>query len=218
IRWQRPQFGGCLLNLFRSRVSFGTLVQLAVELSWLFAAAIFVLQVHDGLTIARLNIVVPAFMFALVMVALNGVFGLYRRSTTLSWEGYALRVLLALLIAIPVSYFGAELLPGGAVFQANLGLALLLAAGGLLLVRHIMVLPLVGNLRPHRILVLGTGPEAQLVEASLASASSPGIRIVGFHALEKVQRTQVSRRRIIANTGSLEATVKRLAIDEIIVA
>jgi sugar transferase (PEP-CTERM system associated) len=207
-----------LLNLFRSRVSFGTLVQLAVELSWLFAAAIFVLQVHDGLTIARLNIVVPAFMFALVMVALNGVFGLYRRSTTLSWEGYALRVLLALLIAIPVSYFGAELLPGGAVFQENLGLALLIAAGGLLLVRHVMVLPLVGIMRPHRVLVLGTGPEAQLVEASLASASSPGIRIIGFHPLAKAQRTQVSRRRIIANTGSLEATVKRLAIDEIIVA
>jgi len=193
-------------------------VQLTVELSWLFAAAMFVLQIHDGLTVARLSVVVPAFMFALVMVTLNGAFGLYRRGVSLNWGGYALRAFLALAIATPVSYFGAELLPGGAVFQANLGLALLLAAGGLLLVRHIMVLPLVGNLRPHRILVLGTGPEAQLVEASLASASSPGIRIVGFHALEKVQRTQVSRRRIIANTGSLEATVKRLAIDEIIVA
>jgi len=207
-----------LLNIIRNRVSLGTLVQLAVELSWLFAAAMFVLQIHDGLTVARLSVVVPAFMFALVMVTLNGAFGLYRRGVSLNWGGYALRAFLALAIATPVSYFGAELLPGGAVFQANLGLALLLAAGGLLLVRHIMVLPLVGNLRPHRILVLGTGPEAQLVEASLASASSPGIRIVGFHALEKVQRTQVSRRRIIANTGSLEATVKRLAIDEIIVA
>ena len=207
-----------MLNIIRNRVSLGTLVQLAVELSWLFAAAMFVLQIHDGLTVARLSVVVPAFMFALVMVTLNGAFGLYRRGVSLNWGGYALRAFLALAIATPVSYFGAELLPGGAVFQANLGLALLLAAGGLLLVRHIMVLPLVGNLRPHRILVLGTGPEAQLVEASLASASSPGIRIVGFHALEKVQRTQVSRRRIIANTGSLEATVKRLAIDEIIVA
>jgi sugar transferase (PEP-CTERM system associated) len=207
-----------VLNLFRHRVSLGTLVQLAVELSWLFAAAIFVLQIHDGLTIARLSVVVPAFMFALVMVALNGAFGLYRRGASLSWGGYSLRVVLALLIATPVSYLGAELLPGGVVFQENLGLALLLAAGGLLLVRHMMVLPLVGNLRPHRVLVLGTGPEAQLVEASLASATSPGIRIVGFHPLEKVQRTQVSRRKIIANIGSLEATVKRLAIDEIIVA
>jgi sugar transferase (PEP-CTERM system associated) len=157
-------------------------------------------------------------MFALVMVALNGVFGLYRRGTPLSREAYALRVLLALLIAIPVSYFGAQWLPGGAVFQENLGLALLLAVVGLLLLRHVMVLPLVGIMRPHRVLVLGTGPEAQMVEASVASANSPEIRIVGFHALEKIQRTQVSRRRIIANTGSLEATVKRLAIDEIIVA
>ena len=75
-----------------------------------------------------------------------------------------------------------------------------------------------GSSHPHRVLVLGTGPEARLVEASLATASSVGIRLVGFHALEKVQRTVVSRRRIIAQTGPLEETVKRLDIDEIIVA
>ena len=207
-----------MLNLFRQSVSLGTLLQLVVELSWLFAAGIFVLQIHDGLTIARPSIIVPALMFALVMVILNGAFGLYRRSVRLSWGAYALRVVLALLIAVPVSYFGAELLPGGAVFQDKLGLALVIAAGGLLLVRHVMVLPLVGTMRPHRVMVLGTGPEARLVEASLGSTVSPGIRLIGFHALPKAQRTLVSQRRIIANTGPLLETVRRLAIDEIIVA
>jgi len=212
------KWGGGLLNLFRQSVSLGTLLQLTIELSWLFAAGIFVLQIHDGLTIARPNIIVPALMFALVMVILNGAFGLYRRSVRLSWGAYALRVVLALLIAVPVSYFGAELLPGGAVFQDKLGLALVIAAGGLLLVRHVMVLPLVGTMRPHRVMVLGTGPEARLVEASLGSIVSPGIRLIGFHALPKAQRTLVSQRRIIANTGPLLETVRRLAIDEIIVA
>jgi sugar transferase (PEP-CTERM system associated) len=207
-----------VLSLFRRSISVGTLLQLVLELSWVFVAAMLVLRFHDGMSFARLSIVVPALMFAIVMVMLNGAFGVYQRSVSLSEGAYALRAVVAVLIAIPVAYFGAELLPGGDVFREKLGLAVVFAVGGLLLVRHFIVLPLVRNMLPHRVLVLGTGPEARLVEASLATASSPGIRLVGFHALEKVQRTVVSRRRIIAQTGPLEETVKRLDIDEIIVA
>ena len=207
-----------MLSLFRHSISVGTLLQLALELSWIFVAGMLVLCFHDGKTFLRLSVVVPALMFAFLMVVLNGAFGLYQQSVKLSKGAYALRVVLALWIAIPIAYLGAALLPGGDVFQENLGAAVLFAVGGLLLIRHFVVLPLVRNMLPHRVLVLGTGPEARLVEASLATASSPGIRLVGFHALEKVQRTVVSRRRIIAQTGPLEETVKRLDIDEIIVA
>src|SRR5438309_1928715 len=112
--------GRGLLNLFRHSVPVATLLQLFVELSWLFAAGILVLHFHDGLTITRLNVIVPALMFALAMVILNGAFGLYRRSVKLSSSAYALRVVLALMIAVPVAYFSAELLPGGAVFQEKL--------------------------------------------------------------------------------------------------
>jgi sugar transferase (PEP-CTERM system associated) len=207
-----------VLSLFRRSISVGTLLQLVLELSWVFVAGMLVLRFHDGMSFARLSVVVPALMFAIVMVMLNGAFGVYQRSVSLSQGAYALRVVVALSIAIPVAYFGAELLPGGDVFQEKLGLAVVFAVGGLMLVRHFIVLPLVRNMLPHRVLVLGTGPEARLVEASLGTASSPGIRLVGFHALEKVERTVVPRRRIIAQTGPLEETVKRLDIDEIIVA
>ena len=42
--------------------------------------------------------------------------------------------------------------------------------------------------------------------------------LVGFHALEKEQRTLVSRSRVIARGGPLETTVKHLGVNEIIVA
>jgi sugar transferase (PEP-CTERM system associated) len=97
-------------------------------------------------------------------------------------------------------------------------MAILLALLGLLLVRHAIVLPLVGTLLPHRVLVLGTGPEARLVEASLASTDPLGMRLVGFYALEKMQETAVSPGRVIARGGSLEDTVRQLGINEVIVA
>jgi sugar transferase (PEP-CTERM system associated) len=96
--------------------------------------------------------------------------------------------------------------------------AIVLALLGLLLVRHAIVLPLVTTLLPHRVLVLGTGPEARLVEASLTSANPLGMRLVGFYALEKTQETAVSPGRVITRGSSLEETVRQLGVDEVIVA
>jgi sugar transferase (PEP-CTERM system associated) len=73
-------------------------------------------------------------------------------------------------------------------------------------------------LSPFRVLVLGTGPEAQAVETSLAVANSPGLELAGFYPLEQVRARSVAARRIVSNYVSLEETVKRLKIDEIIVA
>ena len=84
--------------------------------------------------------------------------------------------------------------------------------------RHAIVSPIVRRLLPRRVLVLGTGPEARVVEASLATADPPGLDLVGFYALEKVEQMTVSPNRVIARVGALEDTVRRLRVNEIIVA
>jgi len=81
-----------------------------------------------------------------------------------------------------------------------------------------MVSPLARVFLPRRVLVLGTGPEAQAVESSLAVADVPGLELAGFYPLEKVAARSVASSRIISNYLSLEETVKHLGIDEIIVA
>src|SRR6185437_13770709 len=88
----------------------------------------------------------------------------------------------------------------------------------LLVVRHLVVLPLVAALLPHRVLVLGTGPEARMVEASVASGNPLGFRLVGFYPLEKAQEASVPASRVIAKGSSLEDTAQRLGVNEIIVA
>ena len=207
-----------MFSALRANVSAATLFQLAAEWSWLFAVVLLVLRVEGRSSVGETDIALLAFIFAATIIGLNGAFGLYRRSQVLSAGAYLLRVVLAPAIGIPLAFLVAQLLPGMEPLPNRWLSAVLLALLGLLLVRHAIVLPLVSALLPHRVLVLGTGPEARLVEASLTSTNPLGMRLVGFYALEKMQETVVSPGRVIARAGPLEETVRQLGINEVIVA
>lgn len=203
---------------FRQNLSGATLFQLVAELSWLFAAFLLAVEfggqsIHD-----RNDAALVALLFAATVICLNGAFGLYRRGSSLSTGAYLLRAVLAPAIGIPLAIVAAQFLPGTGILVDNWWWAGALALLGLLLVRHVVVLPLVGVLLPHRVLVLGTGPEARLIEASLTSTNPLGMRLVGFYGLEKAQETVVSAARVIAKASALDETVRQLDIDEIIVA
>ena len=207
-----------MISFLRHHITPATLVQLVIELFWLFVIGLLAIHIQEGMEKPILHAAAPALAFALVMVMLNGTFGIYRRRESLSSAAYVLRLCLAPAIGVPLAYFIADALPGGGLFQQYVGVVFISAFAGLLLVRHAIVLPLIGRIFPHRVMVLGTGAEARLVEASLATAAPPGMRLVGFHALEKEQRVLVSRWRVIARSESLEDTVKHLGVNEIIVA
>jgi sugar transferase (PEP-CTERM system associated) len=207
-----------MFGTLRQNLSAATLAQLAIELAWLIAAGVAVMHVAQQIPGPARELVVPALVFALLILSLNGAFGIYRRGENVSPSAYALRLLLAPAIGVPAAYIVANVLPGGRVLQEHLALVVLFGIGGLLLVRHALLLPLITTLLPHRVLVLGTGPEARLVEASLASAQPPGLKLVGFYALEKVQETVVSANQIVASGETLASTVADLSINEVIVA
>jgi sugar transferase (PEP-CTERM system associated) len=164
------------------------------------------------------NAFLPAFAFAALVVLLNGAFGVYRRDMKLAFGAHVTRMFMALLIGVPIAYVASTLVPGGQRFQDVIGEAVLFAFVGLIFVRYFIVSPLMRTLLPHRVLVLGTGLEARVVEASLTSADHPNMQLVGFYALETAQETTVAPSRVIARVGSLEDTVKRLGVKEIIVA
>ena len=194
-----------------------TLLQLIAEFSWVAIAGMAAIVFFDRIAAPTASDVVQWLMFAAVVVALNIGFGVYRAHVALSDRLYLVRALLAAVIGTLLAYLVAKLLPGGTLFEDNLGITAVFTLGGLFLLRHAVVLPLVGNMRPHRVLVLGTGPEARLVEASLATAH-PAVHLVGFFPLDKVGETAVAPHRIISGTRSLAQTVKQLRIHEIIVA
>jgi sugar transferase (PEP-CTERM system associated) len=206
-----------LFSLLRQGVSAAMLFQLVAEICWLFAAVLLALRFHGELVTQR-DVMLLALIFAISVTCLNGAFGLYRRTQELSKSAYFLRVILAPAVGIPLAYLVAQLLPLGAPLYENWSMAILLALIGLLLVRHMVVLPLVGALLPHRVLVLGTGPEARLVEASLAWANPLGVQLVGFYGLDKTPDSVIAPAHVIARGGALDETVRQLRIDEVIVA
>jgi sugar transferase (PEP-CTERM system associated) len=202
----------------RQNFSAATLAQLAVEMLWLFAAGAMVLHLYSQLNWPARSVVVPALVFAFLILLLNGAFGIYRRGEKITSSGYLLRLLLAPSIGVSLAYLVANVLPGGREFQEHVDLVVLFGIGGLLLLRHALLVPLVTALFPHRVLVLGTGPEARLVEASLAATHPRGLQLVGFFPLEKVPERVVSANRTVVEGKSLQQAVRELKVDEIIVA
>src|SRR5439155_3910238 len=202
-----------LLRQHRGGVAF---LQLGLELGWLVAAVVLAVRYQSALS--SLSVVTPALVFAVLMVGLNAVFGLYRRDRRPAFGEYAVRQSAALAIGLPVAYLSSHILPGGVFFQEAFGPVVLIALGGLLAVRQITVSPGARLLSPYRVLVLGTGPEALAVETSLEMTNPPGLQLAGFYPLEKVPVRSVAMTRIVSTHLTLEQTVAHLAIDEIIVA
>jgi sugar transferase (PEP-CTERM system associated) len=203
-------------SLLRQHGGGAALLQLGLDLGWLVAAVVLAVRFHSALP--PLNVVAPAIVFAVLMVGLNAAFGLYRRDRPLPFGEYALRQAAALVIGLPIAYASSHILPGGLVFQQAFVSVVLIALGGLLAMRQIMVSSVARMLLPYRVLVLGTGPEALAVETSLEVANHPGLELAGFYPLENVHARNIAAGRIVSNHLTLEETVKHLGIDEIIVA
>ncbi|HVF65622.1 MAG TPA: TIGR03013 family XrtA/PEP-CTERM system glycosyltransferase [Casimicrobiaceae bacterium] len=206
------------MTFLRQNMTLATFMQLVVELSWLVAAGMIAIHYLVRLGEPLAEAVPSAVTFAVLLVALNAAFGVYRRNDKLASSEYALRVLLAASIGVPIAYLIDGILPVGGYLQDDLFTIAALAFGGLIVVRHVVILPLVGVLLPHRVLVLGTGVEAQLVEASLASSVPAGLRLVGFYPLDKQADVRVPHNLVLKSSGSLEDCVKARGVHEIIVA
>jgi len=204
---KRPGGVIAMVSLLRQTITSATLLRLGADLACLFVVVILAVRLHGHHTPSLEALAVPALAFAVLIVCLNGWVGLYRRDRKLPFVAHVGWIFFALLLSVPAAYLLALLLPNGEIFQEILGSVLVMAFGGLVIVRHAVVGPLVTTLLPHRVLVLGTGAEARVVEASLNDADTPGLQVVGFYALEKVQETVVSPNRVLAKVGPNERIV-----------
>jgi sugar transferase (PEP-CTERM system associated) len=157
-------------------------------------------------------------IFALSQIVFLGAFQLHRIDRDSSAVAFALRVLVSLVVGGGVVYALFALLPNGDGYRAALPEALLLSAGGLMLVRLLLLFGVEMNWLTHRILVLGTGPEALAVEQTLNGSGRTGVSLAGFFPLGNSPAQAVSADRVIRTSASLEDTVARLGVHEIIVA
>ena len=207
-----------MLSLLRKNIPGITLLQLTSDAFCAVIAVMLALRFRGYLTLPATATLAPACAFAIMTVCLNGAFGLYRRDRKMAFREQVGRIFFAAAIGAPPAYLIADLMPGSDGVWDTLGVAIPITFVGLLFVRQVVVPPLAKTFLPHRVLVLGTGADARVVEASLASLDSPGVTVAGFFMLDKVQEVVVSPNRIVSKSASLEETASRLGIREIIVA
>jgi sugar transferase (PEP-CTERM system associated) len=208
-----------MVRLFNHWFASNTLLQVLLDAILLFLSVVLAVAfLHRG-ELPNLAAVVPdALLFALAMVALNSVVGLYQRNPGRTVAQTTARIVLSLLLAVPVAWAIFTYLPRAEAWTDTLRLAVPLAFVTFVALRGIVSHSGMAPLFSRRTMVLGTGAEAVAVEHSMANLGH-AIRFLGFFPAKKTDTAhQVAGSRILTGGMDLVDAARRYKADEIIVA
>jgi len=207
-----------VIKLFRHHVSIGSVLILTADTFLLLAVVPLAMLAHnDGRQ--AVETLLPAFLFACLMLALNGSLGLYRREGGSGLGSQLGRVLLSVAIGIPVAYMLFSVTPYGYEARNAIGYAIVFTLSGLILLRQIVFWASNSGVGAKRVLIVGTGEDAAGVERALATLGYPSLSIVGFYPTGNDHEARaVPADRILPNTLPLPEVVNGLGIKEVIVA
>jgi len=208
-----------MVILFNQRIPVVAALEVALAVLVLSGSFINALSGHVSDPLAdEYSLGMAVSMFAFGQIICLGAFQLYRLNKNTTASAFAGRTALSLVTGGAAIYFAFAALPDGAGYRAALPEALLLSAAGLMLIRLLLMFGVEMDWLSHRILVLGTGPEALSVERALDGAKSSGVTLVGFFPVGNNPNLAVSTEKVIKSASTLEETIHRLSINEVIVA
>jgi sugar transferase (PEP-CTERM system associated) len=212
-----------VFRLFHHHVALSTLLELFADSLLCFLAALFIASAlhmvpNGGDALVQSGMVWLAGGFAAVMLLLYASVGLYRRGTRSMGLGTLIqRAMLAIALGACITYLLFDSVAGEASPGYVVGLAMVYLLVGLVVVRAViyMVQKAVGV---PRVLIIGTGEDAQAVARDLATHSRIERQVVGFYPT--TERTEGMRpdQRVFSRDRSIEEIVAEHDIDEIIVA
>lgn len=215
---QHPAFA--MIRVFSHWLPANTLMQLGVDLILACIFLVLAIAWHEPGNLRGIAAVWPyALLFTFGMMALNTLFGVYRRDAKRSaprTSAFAV-VILCFLPVVPMAYGMLSPVARIETWREELGLALLLSLGLTAAIRGYAMRNGFGMLRARRVMVLGTGTDAAAVEQSLAG-SEQHAHFVGFYPSHPDEATQVAHDRVLAHSDSLGSEARRLKVNEIIVA
>ncbi|TQD40916.1 TIGR03013 family XrtA/PEP-CTERM system glycosyltransferase [Marilutibacter aestuarii] len=159
-----------------------------------------------------------AFMVAMAVTGAMAAFGLYQVHVRHKWVDLILRLILSFAfggIALLVAYY---LLPAIYIGRGVLAMTLALGFGALLLVRVGLFRVLKSDALKRRVLVLGAGERADLINQRMRRQNDrQSFVVVGFLPLDG-QQVVVGDGLLDAGGGTLMELVDRLQVHEIVVA
>ena len=158
-----------------------------------------------------------AVAFAVITVALNKVIGFYHLDGKRSPAYLSALALVSVLLVAPMAFALFGEVPREQANYGSLQISALLALVIVVAIRISAVSLGLGAVVTRRVIILGTGAEAQAVEQSLQSGA---VRVVGFYPVggESPSNVPQAQVQVLAPGVSLTETAWRLRVNEIIVA
>jgi sugar transferase (PEP-CTERM system associated) len=219
-----------MLTIFRHHIPMWSLLEMVADLLLCFVAVVLaenrVLEVsldatvHDPVSLPSTSI---ALAFAVFMALLYSFVGLYRQGATrVGLHVQFGRALIAVGMGSCIAYYGLKSLGDGSYAFLFLLYATPVMALGIVAVRSAAFLGQRSRLGARRVLIVGSGPEAQEVAAELRSSSNFPYVLVGLYPVRVAGQSEEWLRDTPLPIFSTETSIAELTvkhrIDEIIVA
>ena len=215
------------MKVFEHYVPISTLLELLADSVLCFLAVLFAVTLlpagHvSGAVPALSQVLLPAAVFAGLMSLLFSFVGLYRRGAiTVSLGALFGRSLVALSMGSCIAYLALRA-DGGADYALPLaGYALPIMAFGVIVVRSVVHLARRASVGARRVLIVGTGEEAQGVANDLGATGSARRTIVGFYPTSvdtAPAGSQALAAPVFPKGLSIDEVVQKYRVDEVIVA
>ncbi|AKU13268.1 glycosyltransferase [Azoarcus sp. CIB] len=208
-----------MLKVLKQYVPLHALQQIVFDASILFLAVLLATALPSRGSAVDWRVVVPsALLFAVVMIMLNGALGLYRAGA-LNGAGRttASRILVSVVVSVVVAFAVFAILPWGYFVSEAVQISIVLLLGALLVMRGLTNRRGASSAFDPRVLIIGTGAEAEAVASSLGERGAGG-DLVGFYRSVGEDLPTVDPGRIVSEGSDLLDTVRRLHVSEVIVA
>ena len=204
-----------MIRVFSHWLPSQTVFQIAFDLLLLVAIVLSAAWVNTADSPTVWVIAPYAVTFAVLTVALNKAIGFYHVDSRRSMPHLIALALVSAFLAAPMAYALFGEVPEHRVDYGAMQVTALLALLAIIAIRVFAATLGLGPMMMRRVMVLGTGAEAQALEESLQRRD---VRVVGFYPVPGDAAPHVPKARILASSTSLVDTTSRLKVNEIIVA
>jgi sugar transferase (PEP-CTERM system associated) len=216
-----------MLKVFEHHVPMSTLFELLADgLLCFFAVLVAAMLLPMGSFSSRgvhlplTQLLMPAAAFSAFMALLYSFFGMYRRGAiSVSSKALLGRALLAVVMGSCVAYLALEAEGGSGLALPLLASAVPLMLVGVAMVRGFVFLARRASVGVRRVLIVGTGTEAQGVARDLSAGGSTRHTVVGFYPAGPEAAFEVSAdRSVFSSSFTIDQIVQKHKVDEVIVA
>lgn len=204
-----------MIRVFSHWLPSKTVYQVVFDVLLLFTMVLGAAWLDRDNTPALGTVALYALAFALLTTAVNKAIGFYQLDATRGMAHVLALALVSFFLAAPVAYAIFDELPNQGTQYEFLQLSALMALAAIVALRIYAAHSGFTPLPARRVIVLGTGPEAHAVEKSLRAGD---FRVVGFYPVREEAALKVPQSRLISTDVPLVETIRKLKVNEIIVA